>query len=68
MDLLRRAPVWRKLRMSLNLSQGLKDMIAADLRQRFPDDDQDTRIRRLAHRWLGSELAAKAYGPAPEDT
>jgi len=68
LELLRSAPAWRKLQMSFNLTRGLKEMILADLQQRFPDDDEETRHRRLAHRWLGSEIASRAYGPPPEES
>ena len=65
LGLLRKAPAWRKLEMTFKLSRGLKDLIRADLLTRFPDDDSVTHKRRLAHRWLGYELANKAYGPLP---
>ena len=65
--LLREAPAWRKLEMSFRLTKGLQDMIRADLQARYPDDDPMTLQRRLAHRWLGSELASKAYGILPDN-
>lgn len=43
-------------------------MIRADLLDRFPDDDPATHKRRLAHRWLGHELANKVDGPHPSDS
>lgn len=51
--LLRQAPGWRKLEMSFRLTQGLKDMIRADLQDRFPDDDLEMRwrIAGLAPTW-----------------
>ena len=68
LELLRKAPAWRKLEMTFKLSRGLKDLIRADLLSRFPDDDPATHKRRLAHRWLGHEWANKAYGPLPSDS
>ena len=60
--LLRQVPAWRKLRMTLNLSQSLKDLLQADLKERFPGDSETTRKQRLAQRWLGPELARMVYG------
>ena len=39
----------------------------AGLRQRYPDDSPSQRRRRLADLILGTELAARAYGPMPEE-
>ena len=38
----------------------------AGLRQRYPDDSPAQRQRRLADLLLGPELAARVYGPLPE--
>ena len=67
-DLLRRAPAWRKLRMVEDTNHSVKDLLLAGLRERFPQDPPRALRRRLADLWLGPELAAAAYGPlsAPE--
>ena len=62
-DLLRRAPAWRKLRMVEDTNQSVKDLLLAGLRERFPQDPPAVLRRRLADLWLGSELAGEAYGP-----
>jgi hypothetical protein len=61
-ELLRRAPAWRKLRMVEDTNHSVKDLLLAGLRERFPQDPPAVLRRRLADLWLGSELAAAAYG------
>jgi hypothetical protein len=63
MELLRRAPAWRKLRMVEDTNHSLRDLLLAGLRERFPQDPPAVLRRRLADLWLGPELAAAAYGP-----
>ena len=67
-ELLRRAPAWRKLRLVEDTNHSVKDLLLAGLRERFPQDPPALLRRRLADLWLGPELAAAAYGPlsAPE--
>lgn len=62
-ELLRRAPAWRKLRLVEDTNHSVKDLLLAGLRGRFPQDPPAVLRRRLADLWLGSELAATAYGP-----
>jgi hypothetical protein len=66
LDLLRQAPVWRKLSMVEDTNRSVKDLLMAGLRHRFPQDSPAVLRRRLAHLWLGPELSAAAYGPPPE--
>lgn len=62
-ELLRRAPAWRKLRLVEDTNHSLRDLLLAGLRERFPEDPPAVLRRRLAELWLGPELAAAAYGP-----
>lgn len=62
-ELLRKAPPWRKLRMVDDTNRSVKDLLLAGLRQRFPHDSPAMLRRRLADLWLGPELSALAYGP-----
>lgn len=62
-ELLRRTPTWRKLRMVEDTNRSVKDLLLAGLRERFPQDPPKLLRRRLADLWLGPELAAAAYGP-----
>ncbi len=61
-ELLRRAPAWRKLRMVEDTNRSVKDLLLAGLRERFPQDLPAILRRRLADLWLGPELAAAAFG------
>ncbi len=62
-ELLRGIPAWRKLRMVEDTNRSVKDLLMAGLRERFPKDPPAVLRRRLADLWLGTELAADAYGP-----
>jgi hypothetical protein len=66
LELLRQAPVWRKLRMVEDTNRSVKDLLMTGLRHRFPHDPPAVLRRRLADLWLGPELSAAAYGPPPE--
>ena len=62
-ELLRRAPAWRKLRMVEDTNRSVKDLLLAGLRERFPQEPPEVLRRRMADLWLGPELAAASYGP-----
>ena len=62
-ELLRRAPAWRKLLLVEDTNRSVRDLLLAGLRERFPQDPPAVLRRRLADLWLGPELAAAAYGP-----
>lgn len=64
---LRRMPTWRKLELMAQMSETVRALALAGLRQRHPDDSEAQRRRRLADLLLGEALAARAYGPLPED-
>lgn len=63
LDLLRRASPSRKFQMMLQANQTARLLAMAGLRERHPGESESQLRRRLADLWLGSELAAKAYGP-----
>ncbi len=62
-DLLRKAPAWRKLEMVGQLNETVRTLALCGLRQRFPDATPEELKRRLADLLLGEELAARVYGP-----
>jgi len=64
---LRKMSPARRLQMALGWSNALRDLIKANLRRQFHDATDATLSRMLADRWLGPELAAKAYGPLHAD-
>ena len=66
-ELLRAATPARKMEMVLSANRTARMLALAGLRERFPRDSEARLRRRLADLWLGQELAAKAYGPLPND-
>lgn len=66
-ELLRSLPASRKLALVGEMNRTVRAMALAGLRQRYPHDTVEQRRRRLATLVLGSELAARAYGPSPEE-
>jgi hypothetical protein len=69
-DLLRRAPVWKRLRMVADLNQTLRLLAMADLQRRYPLASDYELRRRLAARLLTREevIAAYRWDPAAEDS
>ncbi len=65
-ELLRRAPAWRKLQMVDQLNQAARMLALSGLRQRYPLATPAELRRRLADLVLGAELAARVYGPFRE--
>ena len=61
-ELLRRAPAWRRLELVAQLNQTVRLLALDGLRQRFPQATPQELRRRLADLILGSELAARVYG------
>ena len=64
-ELMRRAPAWRKLQIMDQLNQSLRLWALSGLRQRYPGASDAEVRRRLADLVLGPELAARVYGPLP---
>lgn len=68
MELLRKAPAWRKLQMVGELNAAVRTLALSGLRERYPQASPEELRRRLADMLLGPELAEKAYGPLePEE-
>jgi hypothetical protein len=63
----RTTPVWQKLTEMHELNETLKMLALSDLRRRYPRASEAQLQRRLAERWLGTELALRVYGPLSED-
>jgi hypothetical protein len=64
---LQQMPTWRKVALVAEMTESLRTLALAGLRQRYPADTPAQRRRRLADLLLGPELAARAYGPLPEE-
>jgi len=67
MRVLRAMSPERRLSMALSWSTALREMIRARIKQEHPNATEAQQKRLLAERWLGPELATKAYGPLPAD-
>jgi hypothetical protein len=65
-ELLRKAPPWRKLEMVGQLNATVRTLALCGLKQRYPQATPEELRRRLADLLLGEELASKVYGPVPE--
>ncbi len=67
-ELIRRAPVWKRLRMVADLNETLRLLATADLKRRYPNATREEIQRRLAARRLKREEVIAAYGwdPAKE--
>lgn len=64
-ELMRKAPPWRKADMLGQMYQTMKQLALSGLRQRHPQASEPELRRRLADLLLGAELAEKVYGPMP---
>jgi len=64
--LLRRAPVWKRLKMVGDLNHSLRALATADLRRCYPEATEKELKRRLAARLLNREEVIAAYGWDPE--
>ena len=62
-ELLRRAPAWRKIRMVAQMNDTVRTLALSGLRQRHPDASPVELRRLLADLILGEALAEKIYGP-----
>jgi len=64
-ELLRQAPVTRKLEMLGQMNATARQLALQGLRARHPGATEAQLRRYLADLLLGPELAARAYGPRP---
>ena len=68
LDLMRRAPAWRKLHAVGQINATLRTLALSGLRQRYPQASEAELRRHLADLMLGRDLAARVYGPPPEES
>ena len=66
LELLRRAPVWKRLQMVDQMWEMLRLLTMADLRRCYPNADENELKRRLAARIFSPEEIVAAYGWDPE--
>ncbi len=68
MELFRSMTPARRFALATGWSGSLRALVQAKVGQELPGATEAERLRVFACRWLGEELAAKAYGPrAPAD-
>ena len=65
-ELMRRAPAWRKIQMVAQLNETIKTLALSGLRQRHPVASDGELRRLLADLILGETLATRVYGPIPK--
>ncbi len=69
LEIVRRQSPARRLEIALAATDAARDMIRADLAERFPQADASRLHALFLERWLGAELAAQALrhmnGPRP---
>jgi hypothetical protein len=61
-ELLRKAPSWRKMHLVGQLNESVRMLALSGLQERFPQESPERLRRRLADLLLGPELALKVYG------
>ena len=66
-EMMRQAPVWRRLEIVGEMNATVRLLILSGLRQRHPGATPEELRRRMADILLGPELAARAYGPLPSE-
>ncbi len=67
-ELMRKAPAWRKLSLLGQMNLTVKTLALSGLRQRYPNASEKEIQRLLADLILGAELASKAYGPWSQES
>jgi len=63
--ILRSMPSWQRFKLINDMIVTSRKLALAGLRERFPNASEQELRRRLATLLLGSELAARVYGPEP---
>jgi len=65
-QILRSMPSWQRFKLINDMIVTSRKLALAGLRERFPNASERELRRRLATLLLGSELAARVYGPEPD--
>ena len=62
-EMIRCAPLWRRMQLTDQMSRTARQLAMAGLRLRHPQASEAELRRRFADLHLGPELAAEIYGP-----
>jgi hypothetical protein len=66
-DLMRRTPVWKRLKLTCELVQTTRLLMLADLRRLFPHAGEEELRRRFIARVLTREEVVRVYGFDPAE-
>jgi hypothetical protein len=64
-ELLRRTPAWKKIALTCELIQAIRELMITGLRNRFPDASEEEIRRRFIASVLTREQVIGAYGFDP---
>ncbi len=64
--LMRRLPDWKRLTLAFELTQATRQLVLADIRQRFPGASDEEIRRRFIARVLPRDDVIRAYGFDPK--
>ncbi|MEW6102347.1 MAG: hypothetical protein AB1630_00785 [bacterium] len=65
-ELLRKAPAWRKIEMVSQITTACRELALIGLRRRYPEANDDELKKRLAALVLPREIVIRAYNWDPE--
>jgi hypothetical protein len=57
----------QKMESIRQMNMALRSLALQGLREQYPEASEEALVRRLLDRVLGPELAAKVYGPLPDE-
>ena len=64
--LMRQLPDWKRLKLALDLTLTMRELVLADILHRYPDAGEEEVRRRFISRVLPREQVMQAYGFDPE--
>jgi hypothetical protein len=65
-ELMRKLPGWKRLRLAFELTEATRQLVLADIRDRFIDASDEEIHRRFIARVLPREDVIRAYGFDPK--
>jgi hypothetical protein len=65
-ELMRRLPGWKRLRLAFELTEATRQLVLADIRDRFAGASEEEIRRRFIARVLPREDVIRAYGFDPK--
>ncbi len=66
LELLRKKTPVERMRIASDLTQSVRQMVRDAVRRDYPNASEEEVLKRFAARWLGRDLAIKAYGWDPD--